>query len=148
MKKLILFLLSIPLFSLAQNTNLEYYGEKINPINTVSLQDLITHAKENSLAKVNGTILSTCPKKGCWMRVKVETDTIQVTFKDYGFFVPKNGLKNKKTVLEGFVKQDTISVKMLRHYAEDAGKSNSEIELIVKPEFKLSFVASGVIINQ
>ena len=37
---------------------------------------------------------------------------------------------------------------MLRHYAEDAGKSKSEIELIVKPEFKLSFVASGVIINQ
>ena len=138
----------IPLFSLAQNTDLEYYGEKINPTNTVSLQDLITHAKEKSIANVNGTILSTCPKKGCWMQVKVETDTIQVTFKDYGFFVPKNGLENKKTVLEGFVKQDTISVKMLRHYAEDAGKSKSEIELIVKPEFKLSFVASGVIINQ
>ena len=138
----------VPLFSLAQNTDLEYYGEKINSTNTVSLQDLITHAKEKSIAKVNGTILSTCPKKGCWMQVKVETDTIQVTFKDYGFFVPKNGLENKKTVLEGFVKQDTISVKMLRHYAEDAGKSKSEIELIVKPEFKLSFVASGVIINQ
>lgn len=138
----------IPLFSLAQNTDLEYYGEKINPTNTVSLQDLITHAKEKSIAKVNGTILSTCPKKGCWMQVKVETDTIQVTFKDYGFFVPKNGLENKKTVLEGFVKQDTISVEMLRHYADDAGKSKSEIELIVKPEFKLSFVASGVIITQ
>ena len=148
MKKLVLLMVLIPLFSLAQNTDLEYYGEKINPTNTVSLQDLITHAKENSIAKVNGTILSTCPKKGCWMQVKVETDTIQVTFKDYGFFVPKNGLENKKTVLEGFVKQDTISVKMLRHYAEDAGKSKSEIELIVKPEFKLSFVASGVIINQ
>ena len=148
MKKLVLLMVLIPLFSLAQNTDLEYYGEKINPTNTVSLQDLITHAKEKSIAKVNGTILSTCPKKGCWMQVKVETDTIQVTFKDYGFFVPKNGLENKKTVLEGFVKQDTISVKMLRHYAEDAGKSKSEIELIVKPQFKLSFVASGVIITQ
>ena len=148
MKKLVLLMVLIPLFSLAQNTDLEYYGEKINPTNTVSLQDLITHAKEKSIAKVNGTILSTCPKKGCWMQFKVETDTIQVTFKDYGFFVPKNGLENKKTVLEGFVKQDTISVKMLRHYAEDAGKSKSEIELIVKPEFKLSFVASGVIITQ
>jgi len=148
MKKLVLLMVLIPLFSLAQNTDLEYYGEKINPTNTVSLQDLITHAKEKSIAKVNGTILSTCPKKGCWMQVKVETDTIQVTFKDYGFFVPKNGLENKKTVLEGFVKQDTISVEMLRHYADDAGKSKSEIELIVKPEFKLSFVASGVIITQ
>jgi hypothetical protein len=49
--------------------------------------------------------------------------------------------------LEGFVKQDTISIKMLRHYAEDAGKSKSEIEQIIKPEFKLSFIANGVIIN-
>lgn len=147
MKKLVLLLVFVPLFSLAQNTDLEYYGDKINITNTVSLQGLITHAKEKSLAKVNGTILSSCPKKGCWMQVQVETDTVQVTFKDYGFFVPKQGLENKKVVLEGFVKQDTISIKMLQHYAEDAGKSKSEIDKIVKPEFKLSFIASGVIIN-
>ena len=93
---------------LHKNTDLEYYGDKINITNTVSLQGLIAHAKEKSLAKVNGTILSSCPKKGCWMQVQVETDTVQVTFKDYGFFVPKQGLENKKVVLEGFVKQDTI----------------------------------------
>ena len=147
MKKLVLLLVFVPLFSLAQNTDLEYYGDKINITNTVSLQGLIAHAKEKSLAKVNGTILSSCPKKGCWMQVQVETDTVQVTFKDYGFFVPKQGLENKKVVLEGFVKQDTISIKMLQHYAEDAGKPKSEIDKIIKPEFKLSFIASGVIIN-
>ena len=81
------------------------------------------------------------------MQVQVETDTVQVTFKDYGFFVPKKGLENKKVVLEGFVKQDTISIKMLRHFAEDAGKPKSEIKKIIKPEFKLSFIANGVIIN-
>ena len=130
MKKLVLLLVFVPLFSLAQNTDLEYYGDKINITNTVSLQGLIAHAKEKSLAKVNGTILSSCQKKGCWMQVQVETDTVQVTFKDYGFFVPKQGLENKKVVLEGFVKQDTISVKMLQHYAEDTGKSKSEIDKI------------------
>jgi len=135
------------LFSIAQNADSKYYGEKINPENTVKLEGLINHANENSLAKVNGTILSSCPKKGCWMQVQVETDTVQVTFKDYGFFVPKKGLENKKVVLEGFVKQDTISVKMLRHFAEDAGKPKSEIKKIIKPEFKLSFIANGVIIN-
>jgi hypothetical protein len=36
---------------------------------------------------------------------------------------------------------------MLRHYAEDAGKSKSEIEQILNPEFKLSFIANGLIIN-
>ena len=147
MKKIAFLILFIPLFSQAQSEDFKYYGEKINSQNTATLKGLINHAKENSLDKVNGTILSSCPKKGCWMQVQVETDTVQVTFKDYGFFVPKTGLESKKTVLEGFVKQDTISVKMLRHYAEDAGKSKSEIEQITKPEFKLSFIANGVIIN-
>ena len=147
MKKFTLLILLIPFFSYTQNTDLKYYGEKINPKNTVTLSGLINHAKEKSLAKVNATILSSCPKKGCWMQVQIETDTVLVTFKDYGFFVPKKGLENKKAVLEGYVKQDTISVKMLRHYAEDAGKSKSEIEQILNPEFKLSFIANGLIIN-
>ena len=45
------------------------------------------------------------------------------------------------------IKKDTISVERLRHYAEDAGKSSDEIEKIVKPEFKLSFLADGVAIK-
>jgi len=147
MKKIIFLILLIPFFSLSQITDSKYYGEKISSQNTVTLNELINNAEANSLTKVKGTILSSCPKKGCWMQIQVETDTVQVTFKDYGFFVPKTGLENKSAVLEGFVKQDTISVKMLRHYAEDAGKSKSEIKKIIKPEFKLSFIANGVLIN-
>jgi hypothetical protein len=82
------------------------------------------------------------------MQVKVESDTIQVMFKDYGFFVPKQGLENKTAIIEGFAKQDTISVEKLRHFAEDAGKSKTEINKIIAPKFKISFVANGVIIKQ
>jgi hypothetical protein len=82
------------------------------------------------------------------MQVKVETDTIQVMFKDYGFFVPKQGLENKTAIIEGFAKQDTISVEKLRHFAEDARKSKTEINKIIAPKFKISFVANGVIIKQ
>ena len=42
---------------------------------------------------------------------------------------------------------DTISVKMLRHYAEDAGKTIEEIALIDKPNYNLNFMADGVIIK-
>ena len=55
MKKLLLILVFIPLFSIAQNADSKYYGEKINPENTVKLVGLINHAKENSLAKVSMT---------------------------------------------------------------------------------------------
>ena len=36
---------------------------------------------------------------------------------------------------------------MLRHYAEDAGKTQAEINAIVEPEFRLAFTATGVMIE-
>ena len=37
---------------------------------------------------------------------------------------------------------------MLRHYAEDAGKTEEEIMTITEPEYVLSFTANGVIIQE
>ena len=147
-KSFLLLLLLAPLLCISQGifeeNSLNYYGEKVS---SKSLADL-SQIDEGSVIKIQGTVLSSCPKKGCWMQVKVETDTIQVMFKDYGFFVLKQGLENKTAIIEGFAKQDTISVEKLRHYAEDAGKSKTEINKIIAPKFKISFVANGVIIKQ
>ena len=147
-KSLLLVLILAPLLCISQEVSeensLNYYGEKIS---SKGLADL-SQIDENSLIKVQGTVLSSCPKKGCWMQVKVETDTLQVTFKDYGFFVPKKGLENKTVIIEGFAKRDTLSIQKLRHFAEDAVKSKTEINKIIAPEFKISFVANGVIIKQ
>ena len=147
-KSLLLLLLLAPLLCISQlvseENSLNYYGEKVS---SKSLDDL-SQIDEGSLMKVQGTILSSCPKKGCWMQVKVETDTLQVTFKDYGFFFPYKGLENKTVIIEGFAKRDTLSIQKLRHYAEDAGKSKADINQINNPEFKISFVANGVIIKQ
>ena len=83
------------------------------------------------------------------MDVKVsETDTIIVRFKDYGFFVPKEGAEGKQTIIKGEAKLDTLSVELLRHYAEDAGKPSEEILAITEPEFKMQFTASGVLIEK
>jgi hypothetical protein len=146
-KNLFLLLLLTPLLCISQEVSeensLNYYGEKVS---SKGLADL-SQIDESSLIKIQGTVLSSCPKKGCWMQVKVETDTIQVMFKDYGFFVPKQGLENKTTIIEGYAKQDTISVEKLRHFAEDAGKSKREVNKIKTPEFKISFIANGVIIK-
>ena len=49
--------------------------------------------------------------------------------------------------MQGIAKKDTISVDLLRHYAEDANKSIEEIEKITQAEYKISFLADGVIIN-
>ena len=151
MKNIFLVLFITPLISLSQSNklteSLNFYGEKISTDNVIDYDTFIENSKIVSKSKIEGTILSSCPKKGCWMQVKIDSDTIQVTFKDYGFFVPKTGLENKKTILEGYPKQDTISIKMLKHFAEDAGKSQKEIDKITNPEYKISFIADGVIIK-
>ena len=151
MKNIFLLLFIAHLISLSQSNtlteSLNFYGEKISTDNVINYDTFIENSKIVSKSKIEGTILSSCPKKGCWMQVKIDSDTIQVTFKDYGFFVPKTGLENKKTILEGYPKQDTISIKMLKHFAEDAGKSQKEIDKITKPEYKISFIADGVIIK-
>jgi hypothetical protein len=40
------------------------------------------------------------------------------------------------------------SVEELRHYAEDAGKSQEEIEAITEPKKTYSFVADGVLLKE
>ncbi len=96
--------------------------------------------------QIKGEIKSTCKMKGCWMELDVDEKTIFVRFKDYGFFVPKEGAEGKLAVINGKLSVDTLSIAQLRHYAEDAGKSKEEISLINKEEITLSFLAEGVII--
>jgi len=155
MKYIILTLLLTPLLlhcqSLSENNshNISFHGKKITDNNIQSFQenkiDFLKNNKDD--IKIEGKILSTCPMKGCWMRLNVEKDTILVRFKNYGFFVPKNGSVGKSAIINGKISVDTISVAQLRHYAEDAGKSNLEISQINKPEITLSFLADGVIIR-
>tara|TARA_B100000767_G_scaffold50343_1_gene45469 strand:- start:1379 stop:1840 length:462 start_codon:yes stop_codon:yes gene_type:complete len=113
-----------------------------------SIYDLAQNGEVNNII-LEGEITQTCAKKGCWMDVKVsEQDTLMVRFKDYGFFVPKEGVEGLRTVVKGKAKMDTISVEMLRHYAEDAGDSEEEILNIMEPKYVLEFIAEGVLIEQ
>ena len=141
--------LSLPLTAQSNpySKTLSFYGKKISAENTIDYNEFIKNSLVASKSKIKGLVLSSCPKKGCWMEVKVELDTILVRFKDYGFFVPKIGLEKKETIIEGYPKQDTISVKILKHYAEDAGKTKKEIDKITTPKYKISFIADGVIIK-
>ena len=86
--------------------------------------------------------------KGCWMNMLVANDTVLVRFKDYGFFVPKQGVEGSSAIINGFLSVDTLSVAQLRHYADDAGKNNEEIMKIKKPKITLSFLADGVAIQE
>lgn len=127
------------------------YGDTIDTENVMTAEEMMVMVDESGMAtaKLEGTIEEACQKKGCWMKVKVEgmEDPIRVTFKDYGFFVPLNSAGNS-VVMEGVAKLDTVEVDVLKHYAEDAGKSQDEIDAITEPEIKLAFEAVGVKIKE
>ena len=147
-KTLLLFFFTI--FSFSQsNNNYEIYGELFDSSEIIDYKlEKDTFLNSSSKIKLEGEILSSCPMKGCWMKISVEKDTVLVRFKDYGFFVPKNGIEGKRTIINGNISVDTLSVAQLQHYAEDAGKSKEEIALINKPEITISFLADGVLIKE
>ena len=150
MKKLLLIAIVFILVACNSKTytsfGVEISDQPTHSFNTI--YDLAQNGEVNNIV-LEGEITQTCAKKGCWMDVKVsEQDTLMVRFKDYGFFVPKEGVEGLRTVVKGKAKMDTISVEMLRHYAEDAGDSEEEILKIMEPKYVLEFIAEGVLIEQ
>ena len=139
---------SILSYSQSDN-NYKSYGELFESSETINYNlEKDNFLNSSSKLKIEGEILSSCPMKGCWMKISVENDTVLVRFKDYGFFVPKNGIEGKRTIINGNISVDTLSVAQLQHYAEDAGKSKEEIDLITEPDITISFLADGVLIKE
>lgn len=134
----------------AAETNVKSYGDAITPDGAISTADFVKQmAATDSLAtKLDCEIVTSCVKKGCWMSVKLpDGNEMMVRFKDYGFFVPTQGLEGKHAVVQGYATKETTDVPTLRHYAEDAGKSPEEIAKITEPKHELMFLADGVLIT-
>lgn len=126
-----------------------HFGEKIDEEGVQAMIDLETgmKGKDSLNIKVAAVAKEVCKKKGCWMKVETASgDMMRVTFKDYGFFVPKD-ISGKELIMQGTAYKDTTSVEDLRHYAQDGGASEEEIAAITEPEVATTFVATGVMIK-
>lgn len=166
MRKVAFLFLSIALLSACNNTtnqaevktddaeevvqvDYQVYGDSISVDRAITPDDLIYEMAQADtvFAKVEGKINSSCTVKGCWMKMDMGNgQEMHVSFKDYGFFVPKN-LDGETAIIKGYAVTDTIDVDHLRHLAHDAGKSEAEISAINEPEVTLSFEAVGVLIK-
>ena len=128
----------------------KHFGAAIDAANAIAYDELIPKmtATDSLAVKVSGKVGEVCQKKGCWMMLVSDQPgqpEMRVTFKDYAFFMPKD-LTGKRVVLEGYAYVDETPVDLLRHYAEDAGKSKEEIEKITEPKREVAYEASGVVI--
>ena len=115
----------------------------LNYLNFINLAATNCHLH---LKKIKAKILEVCPNKGCWLKLELpDGNQAMVKMKDYGFFVPL-AAKGKTVVIEGQVSMKTTSVKELKHYAEDAKKSQAEIDAITQPKREVNLLAKGIVV--
>ncbi|MFZ2491636.1 MAG: DUF4920 domain-containing protein [Thermoanaerobaculia bacterium] len=120
-------------------------GEPINSgTKAVALADVI--AKPADFAKepvvVEGVVETVCQEKGCWMQISPEAGKsgIRVTFKNYGFFVPKDA-KGLQARMEGTTVQKTLKKEQADHMAEEGVKLTRNTDGTAS---ETTFVATGV----
>jgi hypothetical protein len=134
------------------DTAFSYFGDTLDNLSTaVSLETFETMMEENNNIEntmLTANVAEVCQAKGCWMNISLSNgETMKVKFKDYAFFVPKD-IAGKEIIIEGKAYTDTTSVDELKHYAEDAGKTQAEIDSITEPKIGYRFLASGVAIKK
>jgi hypothetical protein len=118
---------------------------------TMTFADVVKHLEAGDTVNVvlKAKVTKVCQEKGCWMNLvdpAAESDqSLFVKFKDYGFFVPKD-ISGREVLVEGMAYNEITSVKQLKHYAKDDGKSEAEIDAITEPAMQKKFMASGVVL--
>lgn len=125
--------------------------KKVKVEEAISVEDMLTDfdnvkgEKEYTfLAKLN----EVCSKAGCWVNVKKpDGETFMVRFKDH-FLIPTDTKIGSEAFMHGTAYWDTISVEMLQHFAEDAGKSKEEIAKITKAKYELGFECDGIVLKK
>jgi hypothetical protein len=125
------------------------YGGNLDLSGIVSPAEMIAVVeKEGDFeGKIAGEIKEVCTKKGCWLTMDLPNgESMRVTFKDYGFFVPTTS-QGYPIVLEGVAIMTETDVDTQRHYAEDGGMSKEEVAKITEPKREITFEATGVVIK-
>lgn len=111
----------------------------------ISVNDLEKKMNDNKFdGKIQGKVVEVCQAMGCWAKIQKEDgSTVMIKVKDHEFAMPKD-IVGKTIVVEGKAELKETSVSMLKHYAEDAGKSKEEIEKIKEPKKEVIMTIKGV----
>ncbi len=123
------------------------FGIKTTAEGAVAANELTNVMAEKTTAdvKVKGTVTEVCKAEGCWIRMQTASGTMLIKMKDHSFTVPL-ALNGKTIVADGIAELKETSVEMLKHYAEDAGKSKAEIESITAPKKEIVLQAKGILV--
>ncbi len=113
-------------------------------VNASDLSTILTSTEPKEI-KVRGKVTEVCKAEGCWLRMETAGGTMMIRMKDHKFFVPVS-MQGKTIVADGTATLKETSVEMLKHYAEDAGKSKEEIAAIKEPKKEVVLQAKGILV--
>lgn len=140
---LMVLMMSINLLPAQKGTN---YGMAVSSKKAMDLKRFtsIMDTAVSWTGVISGKVLEVCKMEGCWLRLDDGSEQgIFVRMKDHEFTVPKD-ISGKTVYVMGTATKSTTTVKMLQHYAKDAGKSREEIEKITQPKTEIKMDAMGV----
>ncbi len=126
----------------------EYGPHKVEMTKAIPVDAMLADFSKSGSKRVTYTVTAgieeVCAKAGCWINIKSATGAeMMVRFKDH-FTIPTDTKIGTQAYLHGDLYKDTVSVDMLRHFAEDAGKSEAEINKITDPKITMGFEADGI----
>jgi disulfide oxidoreductase YuzD len=114
----------------------------ITPISVNDLEQKIGDAKYEG--QIKGKVVEVCKAMGCWAKIeRADGSTVMIKVKDHEFAMPLD-IVGQTILAEGTAELKQTSVSMLKHYAEDAGKSKEEIEKIKEPKKEVLINLKGV----
>ncbi len=123
------------------------FGEKTTAEGAIAATELAILLKgtEPIEIKITGKVTEVCKMEGCWLRMETANGSMLIKMKDHAFLVPLS-MNGKTIVADGIATLKETSVKMLKHYAEDAGKSKAEIDAIKEPKKEVTMEAKGILV--
>lgn len=123
------------------------FGAKTTADGAIAADELVAKLQSTKSVdvKVKGVVKEVCKAEGCWLKMETANGTMMIKMKDHAFLVPLS-MNGKTIVVDGTASLKETSVDMLKHYAEDAGKSKEEIDAIKEPKKEITMQAKGILV--
>lgn len=123
------------------------FGEKTTADGSIPVSELPAKLNGSKPAdvKVTGKVKEVCKAEGCWLKMETAEGAMMIKMKDHKFLVPLS-MNGKTIVVDGTATLKETPVDMLKHYAEDAGKSKAEIDAITQPKKEITMQAKGILV--
>lgn len=126
----------------------EAFGAALSLSAPIHLRDVVRRpeAYVDRPVLVRARVYDVCQRRGCWMVLRDEDSEVRVTFKDYGFFVPRD-CTGQLAYVEGRVTSELLDEETARHYAgeslrDDPGRIDGPQRIVALEATGVRLIAS------